>query len=245
MNAATQKTRATDGWPRVVLPEILDSLPPDDPRAIRSRGDLRRINRIIGSLGWLLRTLDALVHEPPTRLIELGAGDGTLLLRLARQRARRWPGVHVTLLDLHPSASAATLDTIRKLGWRIDAVRGDALTDLAAAAPNERTVVLANLFVHHFADERLARLLAAISAAADAFVCCEPRRARLALAGSRLLGLIGCNAVTRHDGLISVHAGFRGKELSDAWRAACGDAWTLHERAAAPFSHVFGAARLP
>ena len=85
----------------------------------------------------------------------------------------------------------------------------------------------------------------AIGAAADTFVCCEPRRARLALVGSRLLGLIGCNAVTRHDALISVHAGFRGTELSDAWRAACGDGWTLEERAAGPFSHVFGATRHP
>jgi len=245
MSAANREPQVTAGWPRVVLPEILDSLPPDDPRAIRSRGDLRRINRIIGSLAWLLRTLDALVREPPTRLVELGGGDGTLLLRLARRRARRWPGVHATLLDLHPCASAATLDAIRALGWRVDTVAGDALTDLEPAAPDARTVVLANLFMHHFAAERLAQLLAAIGAAAHTFVCCEPRRARLALAGSRLLGLIGCNAVTRHDGLISVHAGFRGTELSDAWRAACGDGWTLHERAAAPFSHVFGAARPP
>src|SRR5690606_611777 len=66
MNAATHEPRITAGWPRVVLPEILDSLPPDDPRAIRSRGDLRRINRLMGSLGWLLRALDALVREPPT-----------------------------------------------------------------------------------------------------------------------------------------------------------------------------------
>jgi hypothetical protein len=245
VNAATHEPRATAGWPRVVLPEILDTLPPEDPRAIRSRGDLRRLNRIMGSLWWLLRALDALVREPPARIVELGGGDGTLLLRLARSRARLWPGVHATLLDLHPSASAATLDAIRRLGWRVDCATGDALTDLPPAPPSGGTVVLANLFVHHFANERLTQLLAAVGATAHTFVCCEPRRARLALAGSRLLGLIGCNAVTRHDAVISVHAGFRGTELSDAWRAACGEGWTLDERAAGPFSHVFGATRAP
>ena len=29
---------------RIVQPELLDELPPDDPRAMRSRRDLRRIN---------------------------------------------------------------------------------------------------------------------------------------------------------------------------------------------------------
>ena len=57
-------------------------------------------------------------------------------------------------------------------------------------------MVLANLFVHHFEGELAARLLDGIGTHADAFVCCEPRRSRFALAGSRLLGLIGCNDVT-------------------------------------------------
>ena len=29
---------------RIVQPELLDALPPDDPRAVRSRRDLRRVN---------------------------------------------------------------------------------------------------------------------------------------------------------------------------------------------------------
>jgi hypothetical protein len=103
--------------------------------------------------------------------------------------------------------------------------------------------VFANLFVHHFEAERLARLLGGIAGRADAFVCCEPRRSRFALAGSRLLGLLGCNDVTRHDAVVSVHAGFRDDEIGAAWRAAVANGWTMSETAAGAFSHLFVARR--
>jgi hypothetical protein len=47
--------------------------------------------------------------------------------------------------------------------------------------------------------------------------------------------------VTRHDAAISVRAGFSGGELSSAWPVAPG--WSLMERSAPPFSHLFVARR--
>jgi hypothetical protein len=38
---------------RQVLPEILDHLPADDPEAIGSRRDLRRINFLMGNKRWI------------------------------------------------------------------------------------------------------------------------------------------------------------------------------------------------
>ena len=70
---------------------------------------------------------------------------------------------------------------------------------------------------------------------------CEPRRSRFALRASRLLGLIGCNDVTRHDAAASVRAGFAGRELSALWPDEAG--WQIDERPAAPFSHLFVARR--
>ena len=75
---------------RVVEPELLDDLPPSDPRAIGSRADLRRLNSIMGHDDILSRAFhhhldEALSRSRPLRLVELGAGDGTLLLRLARR----------------------------------------------------------------------------------------------------------------------------------------------------------------
>jgi hypothetical protein len=56
-----------------------------------------------------------------------------------------------------------------------------------------------------------------------------------------LLGLIGCNDVTRHDAIVSVRAGFRNQELTGLWpdRAV----WTLQEHAYGLFSHYFVAIR--
>jgi hypothetical protein len=45
--------------------------------------------------------------------------------------------------------------------------------------------------------------------------------------------------VTRHDAVVSVRAGFSGRELSQLWPRAPG--WRLDERPQAPFSHLFTA----
>jgi len=243
MSVALPTREAAASWPRRVTPELLDELPASDPRARRSRADLRRINRIMRAVTWLERGLAVASPAAPGALVELGAGDGTLALRLARALARSWPGVHLTLLDLEPSVATATASAIRACGWTLDVVAADALDWLATRQAERVGVVLANLFVHHFDGERLERLLAGIAASADAFVCTEPRRARLALVGSHLLGLIGCNDVTRHDAVVSVHAGFRDGEIGAAWLDVCPSGWTLHETGAGPFSHLFIARR--
>ena len=163
--------------------------------------------------------------------------------RLARSLGNAWLGTHLTLLDLEPSVAQKTSDAIRACGWTLEVVAADALEWLARSRRERVGVVLANLFVHHFEGERLARLLGGIAARADAFVCCEPRRSRFALAGSRLLGLIGCNDVTRHDAVVSVLAGFRDAEIGAAWRGSVAGRWTLKEAAAGAFSHLFVARR--
>ncbi|HEX7061170.1 MAG TPA: methyltransferase domain-containing protein [Woeseiaceae bacterium] len=243
MTAARQWLHGGTRLPRRVLPEWLDELPADDPRAVRSRADLRRVNRVMGARTLLLRALDKVAPQGPRRLVELGTGDGTMMLRLAKSRARRWPGVRVTLLDLQPVVSAETLSGIRDLGWSVEVIEADVLDWLARSAADRDAVTFANLFVHHFEGERLARLLAGIGEHSRAFVCCEPRRDALTLAGSHLLGLIGCNDVTRHDAVLSVHAGFRDEELSSAWQQSCAGRWRLEERTAGPFSHLFAAVR--
>ena len=241
MTEALPATDADD-FPRRVTPEILDELPASDPRARRSRADLRRINRIMAAVTLLKRGLTKAASTRPRDVVELGAGDGTLALRLARSLGNAWIGTHLTLLDLQPSVAQKTADEIRACGWTLEVVPTDALVWLTARR-NRVGVVFANLFVHHFEGERLERLLGGIAASADAFVCCEPRRSRFALVGSRLLPLIGCNDVTRHDAVVSVHAGFRDDEIGVAWRAAVADDWTLAETAAGMFSHLFVARR--
>ena len=55
--------------PRRVEPELLDNLGADDPRAQRSRDDLRRINRAMAALSVLERALDSATSGSPPHTI--------------------------------------------------------------------------------------------------------------------------------------------------------------------------------
>jgi hypothetical protein len=217
---------------RVVAPEWLDVLPPEDPRAVRSRRDLRVVNSIMGHAGIIAAALRRHLDSDRPSIAELGAGDGTLLARvLAGRMARK-----VVLVDRQPAIDERTRARYLDRGIGVEIQAADVFEWLR----QERRmfdVVVTNLFLHHFEDAALGRLLEGVSRRTKLFIACEPRRARLPLVGSRLLGLIGCNDVTRHDAYVSVLAGFRGRELSVLWPDEQG--WALTEGNVGLFSHSF------
>lgn len=227
--------------PRLLSPEILDDLEENDPRAVRSRRDLKLINRIMGSAGILARAMTA-TAAAPARIIELGAGDGELMLRLAHRLSSRWPQVHVVLLDCKNLVAEETIDGFARLGWTAETLQIDIEDWIAQAGQEQFDIAMANLFIHHFDSRQIGRLFDALSRHAGMFVACEPRRARLPLLASRMVGLLGANEVTRTDAVLSVKAGFDGRELSDLWPSAASD-WALSERQAGLFSHLFIARR--
>lgn len=230
---------------RVIEPELLDELPPSDPQAIRSRSDLRRLNFLMGHAGFLTRAFrnhhdEKSVPARPLRLVELGAGDGTLLLRLARRWSACGVTAAATLLDRQNLVSAETRRAFAALHWPVETVAGDVFSWLEQPRP-VADVMLANLFLHHFSDEQLVRLFGLAEARTNLLLACEPRRSPLALAAARSLALIACNAVTRHDAVVSVRAGFSGGELSALWPAK--KEWALRENSTGLFSHGFSAHR--
>jgi len=106
--------------PRRVLPELLDQLPADDPRAQRSRRDLRRVNLWMRQAGIMAELLLAHARTAkPRTLIELGAGDGTFMLRVARKIAHALPGVKLMLLDRQDLVSRETRDAFAALTWTL------------------------------------------------------------------------------------------------------------------------------
>jgi hypothetical protein len=212
---------------------------PDDPLAQESRRDLQRIHIAMRTLTTLRRALARLRSSPrPRRILELGAGDGTLLLRLARTLAVQWPDVELTLLDRHDLIGRETRAAYRSLGWHVSVVTTDVLDWTHTGSAQHYDLCVAALFLHHFAGRELAEILAAVSARADAFVACEPRRDTWAWLGSRLVGVIGGNRITRSDAVSSVAAGFAGLELSRAWPDP-DNCWALQEWRAFPFTHCF------
>lgn len=227
---------------RCVKPELLDELQPQDLRAVQSRKDLERVNKWMGNCGVMARALRSRCDgRTGRRLVELGAGDGRFLLRVARQLSVDWQGTRAVLLDRRKIVSEATRQDFAALGWRTEILEAEALDWLAQPSTPVCHAMLANLFLHHFHEAQLARLLGAAARQARVFITVEPRRSARSLVFSRLLWLIGCNQVTRHDAPASVRAGFAAGELSRLWPAGAG--WELQERPVGWFSHLFIAQR--
>jgi len=223
---------------RCIEPELLDELPANDPRAIRSRRDLRRVNSLMGNVGVIARgLLDTFAERPPRQLVDLGAGDGNLMLRLARRLSPVWPNLEITLVDRQDIVSVETRRELEALSWRVHSVAADVFDWLARTPDRAVDLVIANLFLHHFSNPDLSRLLQLVSGRTNCFAACEPRRYPAALRASRWLWLLGCNQVTRHDAVASVRAGFAGLELSALWPE--NGSWHLREEAVGLFSHRF------
>ena len=220
---------------RHVEREWLDDLPQDDPRAKRSRRDLRTVNRIMGHAALLGGALARNLRTATPRIAELGAGDGTLLLRALR-KAREVQRAEIVLVDSQPAVGTEVIAEYRRRGHRLTIAASDAAAWLGAQRASY-DVIIANLFLHHLEPHALETLFALAAARTSIFIACEPWRARLPLAASHMLGLVGCNDVTRHDAVVSVRAGFRARELSAIWPS--GKEWTLTERSAGLFSHLF------
>ncbi len=170
---------------RDVQPEILDDLANDDPRARRSRKDLRLINFLMGNERWILRQVSG------EDCVELGAGAGELTHKLAKRGG-------VTGLDFQAAPPSLNCP------W----IAGDLFETLPRA---QGELVVANLILHHFKDEALAKL-GELLKERSRLVIVEPWRSRISLAeGYSLFPFV--NEVTRHDMILSIRAGFRKGEL--------------------------------
>ena len=222
---------------RMVQPELLDSLPANDPAAIGSRHDLRRLNRWMRNDAHLRNAILSLPAFP-TSVLELGAGDGTFMLRVAqrlpRPQSRR---VHISLLDMEPVVEPATIQKFSDLGWDATVVRADLREWLKNSEHARVDLITANLFLHHFEDAELSAFFNVLAPRTNTFISCDPRRWKPALFTTRLLWCIGCNHVTRHDAPASVRAGFAGRELSELWPATT--QFQLRESPAGLASHLF------
>jgi hypothetical protein len=200
---------------RTLQPELLDSLPPDHPDALRNRRDLRVTNRIIGSHRWFERALPPQLRAGELAL-ELGAGTGELGRRLVRA------GVAVDGLDRWP----------RPADW--PAARAWHVADLQHFTGYDRyAAVFGNLIFHQFSDSDLAALGEKFIRTARVIAACEPARRRFSQLLYRTFGpLFGANHVSLHDAHVSIAAGFRGGELANALGLDAAG-WTLHHSTSA------------
>lgn len=229
---------------RIVIAERLDHLPPTNPEARRSRRDLQLINRLMGNSRLLRRAIARVLptsRERAWRIVEVGAGDGTLAASLWSRFPPPPAGSRLELLDRLPVVEEGSRSMLAAQGWLPEVLEMDALEWIEQPASVPLDLVYANLFLHHFAEVEMTTLLSVLAKRTNAVVLLEPRRSVLARVGARLLGVIGCNEVTRHDAVHSVAAGFLGYEISAHWPDT--SEWVVKESRAGLFGHCFTAHR--
>jgi hypothetical protein len=223
---------------RSLRAEWLDDLAPDDPRAVGSRRDLQRLNACMGHGRLAAHALRSIFRQSaPTSIVDLGAGDGRFFLQVARRAPDSWRGVNLSLVDSKPAATPETLHAFTRLGWQANVHTAEVLDWMKGPFAAQGQTFVANLFLHHLSEAQLMELFSICARQGRALIALEPRRSLWAALCSRLCGLIGCNAVTRHDAPASVQAGFSGNELSRLWPQDPG--WLLHEGPAGLFTHQF------
>lgn len=187
---------------RLVQPEILDSLPHDHPDAAANRRDLFLVNWVMGNFHWIGSTLKPLLANDD-RILEIGAGDGRL-------------GHYLTATGIGAEHGGCGLDRCpRPSRWPgyWDWFQDDILT---FTDYDSFTVLLANLILHQFDDETLRSLGRRISQSRIRLVIAnEPARRRIHQTQFQFLRLFGLHPISRHDGHVSIHAGFLGNELPD------------------------------
>ncbi len=176
--------------------ELLDTLPAEHPDARHSRRDLRVFNAALGNARWFAQILPRQLRAGE-RVLEVGAGEGDLGLTMHR-RGIRWDGI-----DLAPRPPAWPRDA----AWH----RGNVFHfDEWPQYP----VIAGNLILHHFTDHQLGELGARASEHARLLVLGDLRRGRIQQwLFAAFARAVGANRVSRHDGWLSIAAGFRGHEL--------------------------------
>jgi hypothetical protein len=199
---------------RLITAEILDSMDPGDPRAIRSRRDLRIVNAFLGNSRWIVSQLHRHGTQSCDGIVELGAGEGFL----CRRMREAFPRTLVTGLDF--AARPAGLP--ENIQWE----QGDFRDALARIQQTTGQVCVGSLILHHFSTGELDTLTPLLSRF-SCLVFCEPFRGNLPLLLSKLVSPFA-GEVTRHDMPASIRAGFRIGELP-LLLGLDATSWRIHE----------------
>ncbi len=187
---------------RVLKPEIMDTLPPEEARA--SLRDLVRINRRWGGLSTLRALIDAAIpaEQADISVLDVGAASGDMGEEIRRLR----PGARVTALDYIESHLENASG---------DRIAGDAFS--LPLKPKSFDYVFSSLFLHHFTDDQVVKLLRGFGEVARKGVLTIDllRNPVPYYFISRTRWLFGWHPVSVYDGAISVEAAFKPRELID------------------------------
>ena len=200
---------------RIYVEELLDAGEGTDDDVAENLADLRRINRFLGGTKVVLNALSSLTQTDRIKqlsLLDVGTGSADIPSEVLAWCERRGIIATVSALDI----SERNLRIARsRLGVsrRIQFVQADSLT--LPFAPRSFDFVTASLFLHHFRDDDVVRLLSDFARVAKrAVIVNDLVRNLVPYYFARLTGpFLATSFLTRNDGPVSVLRGFTAEEL--------------------------------
>jgi SAM-dependent methyltransferase len=208
--------------------ELLDRA--DTPPGVKLRilADVHRLTRILQLDHYWLWRIGRMIEAArltrggkPVRVLDVGAGGGTLLFAIeAWARKRRIP-VELFGLDYSEEAVEGARRTAGAEGHRVHFRAGDAraLSHLEDGAVD---VAITTFMLHHLPPGDVARVLSELDrVAAFDFFAFDLRRNLPALPALwAVLRMGGFEAPSRHDSIASVRRGYTPQEIEEILRAA-------------------------
>lgn len=154
---------------------------------------------------------------PSLSVLDVGSGEGDMLRRIARWRARRGTALRLEGVDLNP-ASALAARAATPPGLPITYRTGNVFDE----PPGSVDVVISSLTTHHMSDDEIVRFLRWMEQTARrGWFINDLHRHPLAYYGFKALAATaGWHPMVRHDGAISVTRSFTRADWRRLLRAA-------------------------
>ena len=207
---------------RIYEEELLDAGEGTDEDVARSLSDLRRINQFLGGTRVVVRAISSFLQDGSLKQISLlDVGTGSADVPMAVSESCRMKGIDtfiaaVDLSERNLRISRAQLG----VSSEIQLVRADSLRLPFAARSFD--FVTASLFLHHFRDEDVVRLLADFGRIAKrAVIVNDLIRNLVPYYFTRITGpILAASFLTRNDGPVSVLRGFTTGEMKELAKRA-------------------------
>jgi 2-polyprenyl-3-methyl-5-hydroxy-6-metoxy-1,4-benzoquinol methylase len=232
MNFVSFKVRST-------APELMDDLTLPEPALQAALADLKKVNTLLGGHAVGIAGLKPFLSPTAeAHILDIGCGDGEFLRHLQKYCVKKGYKVRLTGWD----CNAESLESGTKKKSKETRITYE-LRDILEfpELPQGDLIIICNLFLHHFTDEEILKMLVHWSnSGCKAVVINDLDRNPLAYYLFRLFGVIFMKSkIAIHDGLISIQRGFRRVDLelysresmpnsySIRWRWAFRYLWTL------------------
>jgi ubiquinone/menaquinone biosynthesis C-methylase UbiE len=201
---------------RIYEEELLDSGAGTDEDVAQNLADLRRINRFLGGTRVILKSVSKIIsdgEQDELSLLDVGTGSADIPMAVARWCRLRGIDPVIAAVDLS-ERNLLISRTVLGIDSQTSLVRADAL-----ALPFEARsfdLVTASLFLHHFVEDDVVRLLTEfVRVAKRAVIINDLVRSLIPYYLIRMAGpVFATSFLTRNDGPVSVLRGFTAAELS-------------------------------